>query len=277
MAPSSILSIIPIYHPEPQSLSQLISKLRSFDVAILLVANSHIDSSFDWEHSRDVTIVRPRINMGTAYAYNAGIDYALSINSIKYLLILDQDSMPSDTFLEYCLRICSASADVEGQIYCSADKKNIPVKHNYNSSLSLRSSIQANNIREVVDAKASGLLLSRKVLQGFRFDERLYVDYVDWEFCWRIRTSGLKIYEFVNVFLDSHSLGDPYAILFVPQSIHLPSSYRRSIQVKSAIYLLMRIHKFRGAPAIRIMSIMSRVVINPFLDLLQFLGIIRHL
>jgi len=257
------------------TLSEIIAKLKFNNIETLLIANYSVDPADFHALAPHVTVMQMNRNMGTAFAYNLARIYALSNASVRFLLLLDQDSIPSDQYLKFCLKCCAKAECRARSIYCPRDKKNIATSLRQKKSVILSKCLDGYKYREIFDAKSSGMLIPISILKQFSFDESLFVDYVDWEYCWRIRRAGFNIYELTDISLNNHQLGNPYCVFNSKRLFYFPSSGRRSIQARSAVNMLINIHKFAGAPLLRICAIFSRLFLNPILDLLEEAEIIR--
>jgi rhamnosyltransferase len=142
-------------------------------------------------------------NMGIAYALNQGIRYAKKMNC-NWIVTLDQDSIATKGMInemfevyysfpeQYREKVVSlVPVHIEQRIY-DADQKTF------------------NNIKyeEVLTEITSGNLLKTDLFDkiGY-FEEKLFIDCVDNEFCLRICKNGYKIIK-VNASVLIHNLGD---------------------------------------------------------------------
>ncbi len=149
-------------------------------------------------------IVWSQQNLGIASALNAGIDLALGKKECRWILVLDQDSHVPPDFVATMLNAYEA---------CPFKDEVALIGANY--QLAFRT-LQApstggkvRTFREVDTLMTSGTLVKRKVFADCgTFDESFFMDYVDHEFCFRVRRHGLRIIQANNAILR-HQLGSP--------------------------------------------------------------------
>lgn len=144
-------------------------------------------------------------NLGIASALNVGVRIALSSNDCRWVLMLDQDSQVSRDFVATCLNAYEACPFKETVALIGA-----------NYQLPLRNPPQAPcgdqrtpRFREIVSLMTSGTLAKAEVFSTCGgFDESFFMDYVDHEFCFRVRRRGFRIIQVSDAILQ-HRLGAP--------------------------------------------------------------------
>lgn len=138
-------------------------------------------------------------NLGIAQALNLGIAYAES-QECKQVVFFDQDSMVGDAGYIACM--------LEAYGQASQSKRVAVVAPRYVDRLS---SAAMPSVRGrdgyLIAAMTSGMLVPIEIFKAVGLhDERLYMDYVDIEFCLRCRKAGYGIIEATGAILH-HSLG----------------------------------------------------------------------
>ena len=145
---------------------------------------------------KNVTLITNEKNMGLPYCYNLIMKKAKA-NNFEWLLILDQDS------------VCPANMMKE---YAKAAKKNVAIISpsildiNLNVETSER---KTNSEFEIVEGCISSASLNN-VMIAFEiglFDERMFIDYVDYDFCKRVILNHYQIVKANNVILK-HQVGE---------------------------------------------------------------------
>lgn len=140
----------------------------------------------------NILIIKNDKNEGIAKALNQILEKAYEINA-KYLLTLDQDSyIELDPLIKMEKFIDDDIAIICPEIY-DLNKK-------YNKLLK-------NGNKEVTRCITSGSLMNLKVCKkiGY-FDEKMFIDYVDFDYCKRIIMSNYKILKIKDCFLK-HEVG----------------------------------------------------------------------
>ncbi len=261
-----IMCVIPVYKPNPANLNKIVKYLIDHKISVYLYFNSDFDNSFCDQYQTDmITCCGNGYNMGTAYAYNKAADYLLGINEITSLLILDQDSAIDSRFCKVLLSYNYINA--KHSIFCALDLKNL-----YNPKKKLIN----NRFRPIIHTKASGLLIPRLILEQFRFDESLFVDYVDWAFCWEVHKKNIQIFEDSFLELSSHQLGESYCLLGF--HFNAPSRNRRKIQLQSAFRILTNFQywaHFSALTAPTFLRILFRFAFLPVLEFLEFCSFVH--
>ena len=150
-----------------------------------------------------VEVVWNKQNQGIAAGLNAGIDWALSHGPFSWIATFDQDSQVSPDYVAAIFEAYSACP--------FADKVGI-IGANYKRSIheaSDNSRASDFAFREIKSTMTSGSFLKTVVFDSCgRFDESLFMDYVDHEFCLRVRKHGFKVIQAGNALL-THRLGSP--------------------------------------------------------------------
>lgn len=134
-------------------------------------------------------------NYGIAKALNVGFEKAKELN-VQWVLTMDQDSfIPTNMLDQYrkYLRINNSRLGMVAPLinmYEGEQKEAVDIVCEINTALS------------------SGSLINVKAYDAVGgFLEKLFIDEVDFEFCWHIRSLGYHIYQLNNVVMQ-HQLGD---------------------------------------------------------------------
>lgn len=156
--------------------------------------------------ARDVgaTVLHLGSNFGIAKALNTGLQYARE-QGFRWLATFDQDSQPSAAMLE---EMCQALAD-----YPDRDRVGLiaPVHVDRHAGIvvSDRRREESGPTWHVIrTTMTSGNLVNVDAAVAVEgFDDSLFIDYVDNEFCLRLRRRGYRVLEASRVHL-SHALGN---------------------------------------------------------------------
>jgi rhamnosyltransferase len=152
-----------------------------------------------------VEVIWNRENLGLATALNMGIRSALGSDDYAWIATFDQDSQVSPGYRD---------AMLNAYVSCPyRDRIGIVGPHHvmFPDELTDRHAQEQFTplFREITVIMQSGIFVSTKVLrEAGLFDDSFFIDYVDIEFCLRLRKSGYKVMEACNAAL-AHRLGDP--------------------------------------------------------------------
>jgi rhamnosyltransferase len=154
---------------------------------------SDIIKSFEKEVNDVMIIDNTHNNIGVAAALNLAMKRAIDEN-YDWLLTMDQDSV----FEEGALRILKETA--------FTSLENIALVSPFHF---IKKPVKTNAIEEISITMTSGNLLrvSAAKKAGF-FEEKLFIDSVDNEYCLRLKKNGFKIIR-VNAAILHHQLGKP--------------------------------------------------------------------
>ncbi len=196
---SDILIIIVFYNPTAKQVNNAnsISEFHSVFVA----DNSNIPlkkrGSFIYKHLG--------FNKGIAAAQNVGIKYARE-NGFKYVLLLDQDSRIDESFVSEIYRDFITLKESDCKVAFVG-----PIFVDEISNLEYKNYSDKNKpYTRASSLIASGCLISMESIEEVGgMDERLFIDLVDFEWCWRAESKGYTGYMTRNVKMI-HSIGNGY-------------------------------------------------------------------
>lgn len=266
------LAIVPLYKPDKNALYRLALHFSSSSIDCIFYCNSPckiLVQEITEMIPGQFMILGTERNLGTACAYNSALEVMMEDDAYSHICLFDQDSLPEKNFFNVLETL--QSDIIYNAILCPPDKKNtILSRHN-----------QFRHIQTLYNclyhAKASGMVIPRLLIEeGLRFYEPLFVDYVDWLFCWQARRLGYLIIEIPQLRLASYSLGNPYFLLNL-LCLYLPSKSRRVIQQRSALFLLHNTRLLENAPHVLILRILLRLIIIPTINFLEDIHILTTL
>ena len=153
----------------------------------------------------EVEVVWNDQNLGIARGLNSGIDRVLKYGHCSWIATFDQDSLVPADFVD---------AIFEAYSSCPFRDDVAMIGANYKLAMSASAGeptpVQSGSwFREVKTLMTSGSFVKSTIFgPDDRFDESLFMDYVDHDFCLRLRQQGLRIIQALGAVLD-HRLGSP--------------------------------------------------------------------
>lgn len=220
------------YNPDISRLIENVDSIHQDGIEMILIVDngsSNIDDIKSVVEERQIRIVENRKNVGVAKALNQVFSFAEK-NNLQWVLTLDQDSVcPANMMSEYS-RYISNIEDPENNVLC-------PLIYDRNSSLNTLG--KGRDVIEVKRCITSGCFTSVqcwKVLNGF--DEYLFIDSVDWDFCDRAVEQGFRIHQFTHVRL-LHEIGktEDRKLIFWSIPVFNHNSMRKYYRTRNLIYL----------------------------------------
>lgn len=194
-------------------------------------------------------------NKGIAYAQNIGIKRAKELG-YKYVIFFDQDSVIS---LELIYKL--------KQEYEALKEKNIKIGaigpalieintgQPYKGSAS--ESSEAKNVESII---SSGMLTEIEVLNKVGgMKDKLFIDLVDHEWCWRAKQEGYEMYISGRVFMH-HQVGKK-SLRFFGFPILISAPVRYYYQYRNTLWLL----KSKYAPKVWKKKVIIRKIVEFFL------------
>lgn len=270
-------ALIVCYFPDFDKLSKLINALRDSVDRVVILDNGGVSAKqiFALNSEDKVFIVKMPGNVGLGSAFNHGFQLA-SEARIEYVLTFDQDSSPTSQYpreiLREYLRIKkmddSAVAvgptiidDRDPSIIYSFAKKNAYVRNDYGY---LRANSE--DAIPVLVMVQSGMIIPVKTWADIcKFDDQLFIEFVDTDWCYRINHAGFSIYG-TRLVSMRHEISDkaPYKVFGF--SLLTYSPIRRYYFFRNVVYLLKQdyvplSHKFR-----LITGMLNRLVAIVLLD-----------
>lgn len=175
---------IVIYNPDIGRLEQNINSIAP-QVDMVVLQNNGITNIEDLNqlitHYDNVVVIGDGDNIGIATALNRLAEYAVKQDA-KWLLTLDQDSVcESDLIRVYEKYVTEENI---GLITCTITDRNFQ----YNKE---EADFQTRYIDNCITSGSYIRLSAWKEIGGF--DDQMFIDHVDTDYCYRLRLSGLKI------------------------------------------------------------------------------------
>lgn len=216
-----VCGVVVTYHP-PEDLAQHMALLREQVGGLVVVDNKSSDGELAWlrklAERHSFTLLENPDNLGIGTALNRGIRWAVAQGRFRYVALFDQDSEVHTGFVDalvFCLERHPSSA----RVAVAAPRIRI---RNTGAVDGPRGSGKDNYLV----AQTSGSLMPLRVFdaQGF-FNEELFIDYVDYEYCLRAVTAGWIVLCCQDATL-SHSPGNARRHSF--HGLHLGTSMNYS-------------------------------------------------
>ncbi|QAA34698.1 glycosyltransferase family 2 protein [Clostridium manihotivorum] len=193
--------------------------------------NLKILESFKAEE--DIEIIYNNENVGIAKAFNIGIEYARK-NDFKFIITLDQDSICTKDL------VFNMIATYEGLNDKDKEKIKVLVPNHIEKEAYYANQVSVNAEYEYVLTEiSSGSLIDMSVFDKIGdFDERLFIDLVDHDFCLRVKLNDYAILKVNNAIL-LHSLGDTKVYKLFGKNITSSnhSALRRYYMTRNRFYI----------------------------------------
>jgi len=223
-----IIGVTIAFYPEKEEIENNIqSYIDSVDCLIIWDNTPEILRSTDFpKYKGKVLIMGTAVNTGIGYALNAAAKFAIA-EGYTWMLTMDQDS-------------CFHNSDFF-DLFAITQKNNLglisPVHHprRYNNKMTTPTAIDL--------IATSGNIINLKAWEEIGgFNEALFIDEVDHDFCLRLIEKGYQVLECKSILLN-HKLGDIKKIKTLRGktiSISLHSPLRTYYIVRNSFYIFDR-------------------------------------
>ena len=214
-----VIAVLVTLYPEHGILAKSLLALSSQCQSIILVDNTPTeknDFSGLLEVTPNVDVISLGRNFGIAYAQNIGIEAAISAGA-KYVLLMDQDSIPEGRMIDKLLSAFDApnketNVIAVGPSYIDprSNIKSYFMVSKFGFPFRYKPSKHENPLASVKTAFliSSGTLISTEKLRhvgGKR--SNYFIDHVDTEWCLRAESQGYSLVGLHSATME-HSLGD---------------------------------------------------------------------
>lgn len=199
-----LAAVIVVYKPDLNLLKKNILTLIGDVDHLLLYRNSEINIEDLGLSTDKISFLGSGVNVGISGALNAAITWAENSNSFTHLLTLDQDSHFRTGDLEKFKKLIISEQARNIGIFCpNIDNRGSLLIDSTKPSVDMPDSITSGSIFPMTTFKMCG-----------NFDDKLFIDAVDYEYCYRISTKhGLKTVIYPSIVLN-HEVGYPTRIRF---------------------------------------------------------------
>lgn len=231
----SVCAVIVTYNPRSTLIDNIVAVAAQVGQVVVIDNGSSGDTEqhlHELETRLSCKVIRNHQNLGIAAALNMGVKYAIGVG-FDWVCTLDQDSRVCDGFISEMLEVYQQTAHPEVVAFVA------PSYVDRNSGVKLPLKRAGNG--EILAAMTSGSMMPSSVFEklGF-FDESLYIDAVDIEFCLRARRKGMLILQSSATLF--HSLGQTkyYRLFGLRFGVTNHSAGRRYYITRNRLRLLIR-------------------------------------
>lgn len=223
------------YNPDIQRISENIFAIHKQVPEVVIFDNgsnniNHLKklvNNFD-----NVHLLESSKNIGIAAALNSLMSWGLEHNYL-WMLSLDQDSVCSNEFVEKMKPYLSVESNLGIVAPVIVDRNVGIVGHNPTSNYA--------HVKTCITSGCFSNIEAWRVIDGY--DESMFIDSVDFDFCYRIRKKGYGVIQVKNVQL-LHELGNSKMRKFIFWSIDVTShsAFRKYYIAKNNVYYPYKNH-----------------------------------
>lgn len=206
-------AIVTVYHPDKERLQSLLEAVSREVSHVVIIDNGGLDESHLIDKSK-IEVLHPKQNIGIAAAQNSGVKLAIH-RGASFVVFFDQDSLPQPNLINNLLiaykQLAAAGcrpAAVGPRIVDRETNQHAPFVQFNLSGVKKQLGIRKNDSVRCDFLVASGMLTScERFKEVGACEEGLFIDNVDFEWCFRAKSKGYACFGVPNATLY-HSIGD---------------------------------------------------------------------
>ena len=259
---TAICAVIVVYYPDLEILNKNISAIWQQVGGVVLVNNTP-DPLCLAGLNEDVKVIETGRNLGLGAAQNIGMHYAFNLN-FEFVVQFDQDTLPAD---DYISNVYGCFHDLQKRGHCvglvganvTDIKTGKAVKPKLNPNLLLG---RYEIVNEVLSS-GSLIPLGTFVKVG-ELDEAMFIDLVDFEYCWRIRAEGLLVVRPLSARIY-HDLGDGVFEIYGHRLFGICSPFRHYYQFRNTLMLVLSGRSSLLWSAKNVLKLLFKLIFFPIL------------
>ena len=190
----NVVAVVVLYNPN-RLIIKNISTYYSLLENVVIVDNSETSNEEilnDLKKMSNTHLIENHENKGIATALNQGIEKAILLGG-EWILTMDQDSYFEADMLKNYFKLYN---EINDKVKIAA------LGPNHEKEISQE------QISKVENLITSGTLLNAEVFKKIKgYDEKLFIDEVDNDYCYRAQLEGYNLYQCNNIFMN-HELGN---------------------------------------------------------------------
>ena len=223
---NSICAIIVTYNCDKNFYSCFASVYNAVSKVVIVDNGSREETLsilYDIKKKFDIELILNKENLGIASALNKGANYAIE-NNFDWIITLDHDSKLTNGMIGKMLNTYYSIGDEERNKIASI----VPIyleESMVNNTCYLN---EKDKYEYIENGITSGNIVKVSVIRNIGFcEEKLFIDYVDYDFCCKLIEHGYKIIQ-VNEAILLHNLGETKRLYFFGKKVEFSNhSYIR--------------------------------------------------
>jgi rhamnosyltransferase len=235
--PSRLAAVVTTYKPDAQFFARFAATMAFCDRFIVVdnTPGGHRFPAHGTDHA--VQILQDSQNKGLGRALNLGIEAARQAGA-QAVILFDQDSSPSGELLRDLLHTLDATCAGGDARVCLGPRHLDDARVVEAPSHALPDG-EVSRLEPVTCLATSGMLFRIDALcADERFTEDFFLDFVDFDWCWRLARRHWKFYRAVDITMP-HRLGLAQR-RFLGLTYHVPAPYRHYFQFRDTLRLTVR-------------------------------------
>lgn len=255
--PTRVAAIYTTYHPDDE-FRQRIQHVVGHCALTVVVDNTPGGHAFALGQTDGLVVLQDGCNKGLGAALNVGLAEALK-QGCDAVVLFDQDSSPQPDFIAALFEGLAAAGPraILGPLLVDDAETPTPVE-------AVPVATAAPQIDDVTSIATSGMCFRLAGLTPTdRFTEDFFLDFVDFDWCWRLRKKGWRVCKLRSLPMP-HRLGLAQRH-FLGLTYHVPAPFRHYFQFRDTLKLVMRAYVPTYSRVRLSMILLPKLIVYPFL------------
>jgi rhamnosyltransferase len=257
-----IYSILVAYNPEGDELSLAVERLKKQTDVVVVCNNSDYDIEFEDDK---VKVFNFGDNLGIAKAQSIGMKWAFE-NGADFILQMDQDSILEEKTVERLLESYTDLVEKGYKVGVIGPRHYDKITNEVDEARIIKGDTIKNTNYTIINATISSASLIPKIAYDTigGMEDGLFIDAVDFEYCWRLKTKDfLTIRD--NDILLGHRVGDGKKQIVGNIDARVPSPIRHYYHIRNLFLLMPRGYAPLYWKVSNLIKLAIKLVIYPFI------------
>lgn len=260
---SRVYGLVVIYNTSVDEIKSVVDSIRKQCHKIIVCNNS--DNGFIYNDNFNTKVFNFGENLGIAKAQSIGMKWAIN-DGADFILQMDQDSILLDGVVQSLVNSYESLVHKGVKVGIIGPSFFDKVTSEKNKAKFHKGHlIDGTNIEIVLNTISSSSLISREaIVQCGYMEDELFIDWVDWEYCWRLRSHGFLTVKDLNVEIG-HRVGEGIKKVWGVIPILVPSPIRHYYHTRNFILLFKRDYVPKSVKIIGIIKLLFKLTTYPIL------------
>jgi rhamnosyltransferase len=230
-------AVVVIYKTSIKKIKKIYNSIKSQVDFIVFVNN---DKKSYFLYHKNFKLINLNNNYGIGFAQNIGITQLIK-NNFKYVILVDQDTELPGDYINMVLPFFTKEVscitlnlfDNNKKKYSGFIRRNFFFRNSINRS---ENNFDLLSRESVTETMSSGMVIDLKKIKKIGLmNEDFFLDWIDFEWCWRSYKNGYKILGFKNI-IAKHFLGLKN-IKILNYKFHIHDLIRYYYIIRNGIYI----------------------------------------
>ncbi|MEQ3499760.1 glycosyltransferase family 2 protein [Tenacibaculum sp. SSH1-16] len=257
-----VYGVLVTYNPDYNELEEAVERLLEQVDKLVIANNSKYDVFFNHER---IYIFNFGENLGIAKAQSIAMKWAFIDEKAEFIVQMDQDSIIPVDMVKQLLNKYQKLSSLNMRVGIIGPKHYDKTTNQVDKSRLIKGdNIENENCTIVKATISSGSLIPREAyLTIGGMDDGLFIDFVDWEYSWRLKQHGWLTIR-ANGILLGHQVGDGKQKILGKIDARIPAPIRHYYHTRNIFLLLPRDYAPLKWKIKELYKLFFKLIIYPF-------------